>query len=104
MSIKTLLDPTELTIEKVTGRLTDVDDHDDTLPQADPNQLLLSGSKLYFTEKWLARMKKKCDGEGAPSYPRLEAVDDVAPVLHARSRIKHPTPRMEATTMTRIGA
>jgi hypothetical protein len=58
MSIETLLDTAKLTIEEVTEWLKAVDDRDDMPPQSAPNQPLLSGGKLYFTEEqWLARMK-----------------------------------------------
>ncbi|RLN23644.1 hypothetical protein C2845_PM07G28310 [Panicum miliaceum] len=71
MSIETLLDTADLTIEEVTGRLKAVDDRDDTPPQSALDQPLLSGGKLYFTEEqWLAWMKQRRDGKGSSKPPK----------------------------------
>ena len=66
LSIETLLDTVELTIEEVVGRLKAVDDRDDVPSPSGPDQPLLSGGKLYFTkEQWLAQMKQRSDGDGS---------------------------------------
>ena len=52
ITIETLLDFEELTIEEVTGRLKMVDDCD----EAPPTELITVGGKLMYTkEQWLAR-------------------------------------------------
>jgi len=52
ITIETLLDFEELTIEEVTGRLKMVDDRD----EAPPTEPITVGGKLMYTkEQWLAR-------------------------------------------------
>lgn len=58
LSIETLLDTAELSIEEVVGRLKAADDQDVTSLPAVAEDPVLSGGKLLLTEEqWLARMK-----------------------------------------------
>ena len=68
LSIEALLDTATLLVEEVTGRLKAVNERRETA--AAPEQPLLSGGKLYFTEEqWLARMKEKQGGESSSKPP-----------------------------------
>ncbi|XP_066391725.1 uncharacterized protein [Miscanthus floridulus] len=61
ISIETLLDISQLSIEEVTGRLKAADDVEPTPPQA-------AGGKLLLTEEqWLERYKKQDSGRGSSS-------------------------------------
>lgn len=61
ISIETLLDISQLSIEEVTGRLKAADDVEPAPPQA-------AGGKLLLTEeKWLERYKKQEPGRGGSS-------------------------------------
>ena len=64
LSIETLLDFTELTIEEVTGRLKAVDNR----KQLPPSEPITIGGKLFFTkDKWLARQQERKKGEATSS-------------------------------------
>lgn len=83
ITIDTLLDTADLSIEEVTGRLKAVDDDDE--PSA-PDQPILSAGKLYFTEEqWLAQSKQRQDGEGCSKPPKPGSVARIALVVGAKS-------------------
>nr|AAK26118.1 putative gag-pol polyprotein [Oryza sativa Japonica Group] len=64
LSIETLLDFTELTIEEVMGRLKAVDNR----KQLPPSEPITIGGKLFFTkEQWLARQQEWKKGEATGS-------------------------------------
>lgn len=63
LAMETLLDPSELTIEKVIGRLKVVDDY----VQPPPIEPFTINGKLLFTEKWLARARRKEQKKGEAS-------------------------------------
>lgn len=64
LAMETLLDPSELTIEKVIGRLKVVDDY----VQPPPIEPFTINGKLLFTEeKWLARACRKEQKKGEAS-------------------------------------
>jgi hypothetical protein len=68
LSIETLLDTADLSIEEVAGRLKPVDDCEAraALPAVAEDPILSDG-KLYFTEEqWLAQEKVKPKGDGGP--------------------------------------
>ena len=61
MSIETLLDFEQLTVEDVTGRLKAVQDHEEE-PHTEPSTA--GGKLLYTMEQWRSFEKKNEEGSG----------------------------------------